>query len=391
MRRYLFAIVLAAAASPVAAQPAPWEPERVTAGWVFTPALALGGMWDSNVTIRQEGDPRSEQLVGVVAPRGELGFRGKRTRFNAGYAGTLTTYRELAELQRYEQRGRLMASHAMTPRLEFRTRHSMTLVPTTDQLDIGGLPFTRLGSRLYDGGGGFNVGLSRRTRMSADYNFQWVEFDQDPRFGALRGGHAHSPSLDLSHGLTDRFNVGASWTYRHAIVDGGESLIDTQQAIGYGSLQLGPNTSVRVSGGVSYLSFSSTGDTRLGPSYGASAAHRAGRVSLEAGYERAFVPGFGFGGVTPNQLAFARAEVPLFNGRAYVSGGFTLRRSEPLQRDGISLDSYWTTTTVGYRAARWLRVEGFYAGTHQTTSAQGTVNRARVGVQLVTFKPVRIE
>ncbi len=27
------------------------------AGWVFTPTMAVGAMWDSNVTVRNQGEP----------------------------------------------------------------------------------------------------------------------------------------------------------------------------------------------------------------------------------------------------------------------------------------------------------------------------------------------
>ena len=41
--------------------------------------------------------------------------------------------------------------------------------------------------------------------------------------------------------------------------------------------------------------------------------------------------------------------------------------------------------------ARWLRTEGFISTMHQNSTARGNIDRTRVGIQFVTFKPVRIQ
>jgi hypothetical protein len=76
-----------------------------------------------------------------------------------------------------------------------------------------------------------------------------------------------------------------------------------------------------------------------------------------------------------------------------VQAGVAYSRNEPLQLTGdrLLLHSWWTGASVGYAAARWLSIEGFYSGDFQHTSAQGQVNRTRVGIQIVTLKPVRIQ
>ena len=40
----IVAVMLLARAAT--AQPAPWEPERLTPGWVFTPSIVFGGLRD---------------------------------------------------------------------------------------------------------------------------------------------------------------------------------------------------------------------------------------------------------------------------------------------------------------------------------------------------------
>src|SRR4051794_15466580 len=109
------AAALLAGATPAQAQPAPWEPEPLTAGWTFVPALGIGGLWDSNSKLRSTGDPQLRHWVGIVNPRGELNFNGQRSRFLFGYSGALEAYDTLRELTRYDQRGRLQAQYKASP------------------------------------------------------------------------------------------------------------------------------------------------------------------------------------------------------------------------------------------------------------------------------------
>jgi hypothetical protein len=397
MPRILVALALAAFAAPAAAQPAPWQPERTTAGWVFTPSIVLGGLWDSNATVRNENDPITSETVGLVSPRAEIGFNGKRSRLGAGYSGVLEAYRNLEELTRYDQRGRLDARYQSTARLLFHTRHAVTLTPTTDQLELAGVPFTRIGSRLLDSLGGFAYDLSPRAKLSGNYTFQWVQFDRSPRtasdFALLQGGHAHSPSAELLYALSPRVSVGGLWTYRHASIDGGEQIVDTQQGESVVQWAAGPNTTIRGSGGVAHLKISDSEENKTGPTFGAGVTHRAGQVQFGASYERAFVPSFGFGGASANQILRASVTAPFARGRVVANGSVTYRRSDPILSQGLTilLDSYWTQASLGYYVTRWLRMEGFYAFTHQSSSAQGLVDRTRIGVQFVTYKPVRIQ
>jgi uncharacterized protein (PEP-CTERM system associated) len=397
MRRCLFALVLAAVASPAAAQPAPWSPERITAGWVFTPSIALGVLWDTNPTTQNEGNPRTSELVGLVNPRSEIDFNGRRAKFSAGYSGTLERYRELDELTRYDQRGRLDARYQMTPRLVFHTRHQVTLTPTTDQLELEGLPFTRVGSRMVTSSGGFGFDISPRVTAKTDYIFQWVDFDRGTTgqadFRFLQGGHAHSPSAEVEYALSRRLKVGSLYTYRHTVIDAGEEVFGTHRAQGTVQYELGPRTSIRGRAGFDHLALVDTTETKTGPSYGAGITQRIRQASIDGSFERAFVPSFGFGGLTASRVFRAGVNVPFAQGRAFVSGGFTYRRTDPvvLRDILVQLDSYWTQGTVGYSIARWLRAEGFISVNHQFSSAQGNVERTRAGIQFVTSKPVRIE
>lgn len=390
-------IVLASAASPAAAQPEPWAPERITAGWVFTPSAVFGGMWDSNPTLRNEGVMTTPEVVGLVSPRGEIDFNGRRAKFNLGYAGTLETYNELDELTRYDQRGRFEARYRMTPRLGFRTLTTLNLSPTTDQLDLFGVPYARVGSRMLTSRGGFTFEVTPRTTLTATHEFQWIAFERGPRdaaeFAFLRGGHAHSPSAELLYALSRRLKAGATYEYRRTVIDAAEQIIDTHQALGTVQYEAMPGLVVRGNAGAGTLELSDRAGTEVGPSFGGSGSYRTRLITAEAGYERAFIPSFGFGSSVPIRMTFARASGPIARGRLAWSAGYVLRRSEPVAAAGlnIALDSTRLNLSLGYHLARWLRMDAFYSGTHQVSTAQGNIDRARIGVQLVTFKPVRIQ
>ena len=398
MRRVLIAIVLCAAAAPAAAQPSPWEPGRTTAGWVFTPAITFGGMWDSNVTLRNESNPQTSELVGILSPRGSIDFNGRRAHFSAGYSGTLEAYNEISELTRYDQRGRVDARYQMTPRLSFNTRETATFTPTTDQLELGGVPFTQVGSRMVDAFGGFSYDLTTRSKLIADYNFQWVDFDRDaaetsPDFARLQGGHSNSPTAEYRYQVSRRLDVGGVWAYRRTNIDGGEEIFDSQDVRGLVQFAVGPATSIRGSAGFAHAVERNTNATQSGPSYAAGIEYTAGRTLFEASYERSFLPSFGFGTLSASQVFRTAVSSPIARGRMFAGSSFSWRRTEPAVERGsnITLNSYWWNSTFGFHATRWLRTEAFVSISHQASDAQGNFNRNRVGVQFVTHKPMRIQ
>jgi hypothetical protein len=195
------------------------------------------------------------------------------------------------------------------------------------------------------------------------------------------------------HSLTQRLTVGGQWEYQHADLGGGEQTFDVQNTTAEVAYKLSSTTNVTGGGGVSYLRVSNTDLTAWGPAFHGGIEHHVGQLLLSAQYTRAFVPSFGFGGLTANQAVSGSAYIPFDQGRYYVSGGLSYGRTAPVEVLGVGfrLDSFWTNAAVGYQIARWLRAEGFYAGSHQDSTARGVVDRTRIGVQFVTFKPVRIE
>ena len=377
------------------AQPAPWQPERTTAGWVVTPGAAVGGMWDSNVTIRNEGSPEVSEWVGIVSPRGEIDFNGRHSRFNAGYSGTLHAYRTLDALSRYDQSARASARHQATPRLSLQTTHSARMTPTTEDLEIAGLPYVRLGSRAYTGGGGVGYALSDRTSLAAQYSAQWVSFEQanEVEFHGLRGGTSQGASMSVTRRLDSRLSTGASYQYVRSDLAHSDLTAHIQRAQGEVGWRLGPSTSVAGSAGVAHLSVPLNDATATGPAFGAGIEHQEGRLRMTARFEQSFAAGYAFSGAILHRTLTGNVYLPLMRGRMYVNGSAGIHRASPPEGvvDIITLDSVVAGTSVGYQASRWLRLEGFYTASFQDSSARGEYNRMRVGFQLVTSKPVRIE
>jgi hypothetical protein len=391
----MLSVVAVAMAGRAEAQPSPWSEGRSTPGWVFTPSAVFGGLWDSNVTIRNEGSQPVREWVGLVSPRGEIDYNGRHTRVSAGYAGTLHAYRSLDELTRYDQRVRAQASHQVTPRLTLDTRHSAVATPTTDDLEINGLPYVRLGSQMYTGRGGATYALSTRTSLTAEASAQWIRFENSSidGFNRLRGGHSQGVGASLMHRIGQRLSGGGSWQYVKSELSGSDLTANIQRAQGEIGWVLGPSTSIAGSAGISHLRQPAIDASQTGPAFGAGIEHHEGRLRLSAHYEQAFVATYSLGSAVSHRSLSGSAYMPLMRGRMFVSGSGAIRRASPPEEtlDVITLDSVVTTATLGFYTARWLRMEAFYIGTFQDSSARGTYNRSRIGIQFVSSKPMRID
>jgi hypothetical protein len=389
-------VVVWLAAAPAAAQPAPWQQERHTAGWTFTPAIVAGILRDSNVTLRNEGAPRLAEWVALLNPRGELDFNGRRTRFSAGYSGSLEAYREFNELNRYEQRARLEARHDLSPRVNIRGGAAYAVSPTTDRLEVDGLPFVDVGSRSFNVSTSVQARLSPRGSFAAGYGFQQLHFDRETSQGPLQplsSGYSHAPNATYTYTVTPRVSVDAGWSYTHASIDEFRGEFDVQSMVGGVSYKATEHTTLSAGAGAAYLNVERNGGSSWGPAVRGSVEHNAGRTALSARYERSYVPSYGFGGLSANQRFSGSVRTPFANGRAHVGGTLSYSRNEPIDSllTSYGIRSLWLNGVVSYQVAPWLRTEGFVTTTHQTTDVQGNIDRVRVGVQFVTSKPLRIE
>jgi hypothetical protein len=142
---------------------------------------------------------------------------------------------------------------------------------------------------------------------------------------------------------------------------------------------------------VSRLAVTEFSAAQTGPAWRLGLTRQLRAAAIDLLYNRSFVPSYGFGGTTQNEEATARLRVP-FGRRVYSTSALSWRRNEPLITGDLPLSSYWIEGTVGYAATPWVRLEAFYSGTQQTIDRPGgTLNRNRIGFQVTTAKPVRVQ
>ena len=248
----------------------------------------------------------------------------------------------------------------------------------------------RTGSKLVDLRGGIEATLTKFTTITGGYNFQWAAFDDTKPAGSqLRGGHSHGGSVALKHRLSDTTSLVATYNIQHALVaDGGT--FDVQNADAGIEQMLSPQTRVFGAVGFSRLGVSEFGPSRSGPSWRAGLTHQFEQTSVSGSYSRSYVPAFAFGGTFQNEELIGLVHVPLAR-RVYAVSSISWRRNEPLEREGLKLNSFWLEGTIGYALQPWVHLEGFFSGAHQEIDRPGgNVGRRRIGFQIVTSKPVRV-
>jgi hypothetical protein len=364
--------------------------------------VSFGITHDDNPVLASNTGPSPDDILTNVSPGVDLTFTEKHTFLSTGYRGSIQRYRTLDEYDNYAQGGHIELRHQPSRRLTLSVRDNVSVSPTTDLVEVAGVPFTRTGTRSNDFNAGLTASLTKRLQLSGDYHFEWFKFDrsEDPISSVLQGGHAHSVTVGARQSLTSRLKVGGDYTIQRAntgqppVVGGGEPLqipsFTIQNAVGSVTYQITPTIVVDGGAGLSYLSL--PGEiARTGPAGHVSLSKRTEHAFLTFSARRSFVPAFGFGGSLSNQEVLATVRVPFARKRAYVDGSISWRDSEPVLEQELRLKSLWLKTSVGYAFQRWLRLEAFYDGTFQDTRiAGGQVDRNRIGVQVVTARPMRL-
>lgn len=378
-----------------AQSPARLEPER-PAGWVFTPSLGFGGAWDDNVLLANPGDNPPGDYGTPINPSASLDYTGRRTRFSGGYNGSLVIYRTLHELNSVEQVVRALVEHRATRHVTIFAQENLTLAPTTDALVLSGVPFYRIGSRTNAAGGGLEAALTKYTSVRAAYTLRSVDFEVDEISASqLRGGHEHDAGVSLVRAFTSRFRLGAEYSFRRAIVFGREAAggLEDRFNIQTGGMIMDyrPSPTVSLFGGlgVARLGAGLTHEERIAPDWHVGIAQRGRGSVVSASYRRSFIPSFGFGGTFQNEEWLGNVHVPFARNRAYVDGSVSWFDNEPLEAGQSNLRSVWMSGRMGYRATRWLRIEGFYNRAQQNAQRAGArLGRNQIGFQIVTSKPL---
>jgi len=395
------AAIVCAAISPAAAQDSTYGtgPGRgssesspvLSGGWTITPTIVYSGGWDDNVLVRGEGDEAPGDFVNIVNPRAQADFKGRKGQLSGSYDGAFLLYRDLNTLNSYDQHGSFLGRRLITPRVALFVQNSFASAPTTELAQLVGVPYTRTGTQLDDLHSGVEWALSKRNSLNASYHFSWVEFDQGPDFStSLLGGHSHGGLVAFRRRLSARATLTADYDLTHALMDGAFREFNVTNSAGGVEYKFSDLFQISGAVGVARLFINGLGQARTGPVYRAGLTRRFQSSALDVIYNRSFVPSYGFGGTTQNKELVTRFNVSLSR-RWFANSSVAWRSNDPLTLGDPALRSWWTETSVGYDVQPWVRIEGFYAWTRQTTDLPGgLMKRNRFGFQIITVKPVRI-
>jgi hypothetical protein len=384
---------LAAQNSNIAPSPSSSAPDTtsVASGWVLTPSIAASTGWDNNVFVQGQGDEGTGDLINTINPRLATTYNGRRSLLSINYSGAFLLYRDLSELNSFDQRASLSGRRRLTKQLTFYVDNAFAKTPTTEISGLVAVPFVRTGSTLDDLRAGLEAALSKRTTLSVGGDFQWVAFDENPLFVTqLHGGHGFGGEASLRHKLSARTSLLADYRMQHAMISQSIESFDVWTTGGGVEQQFSEHLTAFGELGISHLVATVLSESRTGPAIRAGLTYRAPKSSVIVSYSRMFVPSYGFGGTTQNEELSASLNVPLSR-RLYTQGGTAWRRNEPLTIGNPSLRSYWLEGALGYDFNGVAQIEGFFGTAHQVIDRPGgIVNRSRIGVQVVTAKRVRI-
>jgi hypothetical protein len=392
--RALAVSVVLAIAGRAAAQSGYTSPDITVTpppGWSLTPALGVSQTWDDNITLRGPGDNPVSDLVNVVNPRAELNFASSRGQLAARYDGSFLLYRSSTTLNSYEQHGSLSAKRRLSTHTSFFAGGSAALAPTTELLQLTAVPFVRSGTRTADALAGIETAFNKRLSIVATGHVQNVKFDEDAPFAnLLLGGTSVGGGLVLRDRLSENTTITADYDGLRASIGENHDIFVVQNAtVGLERL-LTRTLKMAAAVGVARLDAPAFGPAKTGPSYRFSLARDIRTSAVEVILYRSYVPSWSFGGTTQNEEATVRVRVPLSR-RVYTQSLVSWRRDEPLLEVTPPLKSLWIQATVGYTARPWMRIEGYYLGTHQTlVLPDERLRHNQIGFQVIASKPVRL-
>jgi len=147
--------------------------------------------------------------------------------------------------------------------------------------------------------------------------------------------------------------------------------------------------------GLIFLEANAEAEGRTGPAIRVAFSHHRQSLRLRTWWLDSYTPSFAFGGTVKSQELGFGLRTPLFHSRWwYTDQSVMFRDDEPLSslKDQLPLRALYTNSIVGYSPQPWMRIEGFYSRSQQSSlRVGGLVYRNRIGIQIVTSKPVRIQ
>jgi hypothetical protein len=278
-------------------------------------------------------------------------YSGKHTSFGSGYTGSFLDYRTYSTLNRWDQRARLDFRRQESANVKWFAHGNAALVPSTDLIDLGGIPYRRTGAKTLNGRSGVEYVFGARDALSVTGDYQSVEFDREPlQQNVLRGGHVFESITAWRHKVDARLSLGTDYSFRRASIVGDPEIFNLHSTQGAFDYELSPTWMISGAAGLVFMQSTATLPGHVGPAYRVSVQRsRAGRT-FHAGYLRSYIPSFGFGGTVQNQSANVGFRTPLFGSRHfYFDATGIFRDDEPLTSvDQLPLRSLRTLATFGW-------------------------------------------
>jgi hypothetical protein len=380
-------VVVPAAAQDPSAEAKLWK----IPGWTFTPGVILGALYDTNVAIASPdvNQKTASDKLFTFAPFGDLSYLSPRTSFSAGYQGTLQRYFDFGSLDGTDHRGYLSLRERVSRRVTVFANDTYAQVPTTDRLDINGLPFQRTGARYNALAGGIESRVTKNTDAVVRYEMTWVDFVRKDT--NLTGGIVNGLHTEFTRRFSDRASAGAEYGVRLADLNEGTKHLVYHDGGGVFRYRTGEFTTFEASAGASHFVDRAAHATKSGPYAKAGVTRKTERASFGLSYSRSFVPSLSFGGTNQSQEARGYVQMPLSRNRLYLQEAASWRRTNPFVRTELPLDSLFLNTSLGYAVQKWLRVEGYHQFTTQDNRvAGGQISRHVGGLRFIVAEPMRI-
>jgi hypothetical protein len=373
-------------------------PEQTTPpGWTITPTLGVAEIYDDNIALFGAGSADKDSIANI-APQIDLAYAGKHTTFDTSYSGSFLDYHTFSSLNRWNQRIGLDLKRQESARLKWAAAGGYAVLPSTDLVEFGGVPFSLNGVRTSDGSAQVTYDLDARDSIGASLLYQSIDFDRtaaEATEGILLGGEVEETKGMYRRKVDQRVALGADYAFRRSLVHRDSevfSIHTTQAAL---DVDLAPGWTLTAGGGVVHLQSTLMSLARTGPAVRASLDRRSEHQQLHVGYLRTYVASFGFGGSMQEQEVGASLATLLFRSRHwYTTQSVVWRDTQPLTdiMRQLPLRSVRTYSALGWSPQPWVRFEGFYARTYQSPLRPGSeIERNQIGIQIVTSKPVRME
>jgi hypothetical protein len=206
------------------------------------------------------------------------------------------------------------------------------------------------------------------------------------------------------HKVSERASIGADYSYRRALVTGDvEPFLfhTTEAALDY---EISSLWSFQGGAGVVYLQPTLLTEGHTGPAWRVNLQRSRAGTTFHVGYLRTFIPSFGYGGTVESRDLAVGFRTPLFHSRrVYFDTSAVFRDNQPLTgvptvgdpltgAVQLPLRSLRMHTILGWEPQPWVRFEVFYSLVQQTSlQVGGYIDRNRVGFQIVTSKPMRMQ